>query len=96
MKLICNGTKVIGRVLNIQLADADAGDPFPIRMDEHGSYLHRYRGNQAFMTALKNFEKITRVNGVAIREVWLTSLTDGLTAASAQAASPPLPDSGAS
>jgi len=83
MKLTCNGTKVIGRLLNIELADADTGIPLPIRMDERGSYLHRHRGNQAFMTALSNFENVTRVSGKPIREVWLATLTDHLALTSA-------------
>jgi hypothetical protein len=83
MKLICNGTKVVGRLLNIELADADTGNPLPIRMDERGSYLHRHRGNQAFMTALSDFEDVTRVSGKPIREVWLTTLADHLAPASA-------------
>lgn len=78
MKLICKSTKVLGRVLNIELADADTGNPFPIRMDEHGSYLHRHRGNRAFMTALETLENFTKVNGQPIRETWLTTLADHL------------------
>ncbi len=75
MKLICNGTKVIGRILNIDLADADTGEPFPIRMDERGKYLHRHRGNLSFMRALESFEGLTKVDGKPIREVWLSCLT---------------------
>jgi hypothetical protein len=78
MKLICNGTKIIGRVLSIELADADTGNPLPIRMDERGTYLHRHRGNQAFMTALAAFESCTWLDGKPIREVWLSALTDHL------------------
>jgi hypothetical protein len=83
MKLICNGTKIIGRVLNIELADVDTGTPLPIRMDEHGAYLHRHRGNQTFMTALATFESCTRLGGKPIREVWLATLTDHLALTSA-------------
>jgi hypothetical protein len=83
MKLICNGTKIIGRVLNIELADAETGNPLPIRMDEHGAYLHRHRGNKAFMTALSTFEMATRLEGKPIRDVWLSTLTEHLALASA-------------
>jgi ABC-type transport system involved in cytochrome c biogenesis ATPase subunit len=82
MKLICKGTKVIGRLLNIELAEAETDNPFPIRMDEHGAYLHKHRGNKAFMTALENLELFTKVDGKPIREVWLTTLTDRLAVAS--------------
>jgi hypothetical protein len=82
MKLICKGTKVIGRLLNIELAEAETGNPFPIRMDEHGAYLHRHRGNKGFMTALENFEIFTKVDGKPIHEVWLATLTDHLSVAS--------------
>jgi hypothetical protein len=83
MKLICNGTKVTGRHLHIELEEAETGNPFPIRMDERGAYLHKHRGNKPFMTALENFELFTKVDGKPIREVWLTTLTDSLTVASA-------------
>ena len=83
MKLICKGAKVVGPLLNIQLADAETGNPFVIRMDEHGAYLHKHRGNKAFMTALENFEDFTNVNGKPVREVWLTTLADRLVLASA-------------
>lgn len=79
MKLICNGTKVIGRVLNIDLADADTGTPFPIRMTEAGQYLHRYRGNRAFVTALAQLEA-TSASGKPLREDWLKTLADHLEA----------------
>jgi hypothetical protein len=83
MQLTFNGTKVIGRQLHIELADKDTGNPFPVRMNEDGSYLHKFRGNKAFMTALSNFEEFTTVNGKPIREVWLTTLKDHLAIASA-------------
>lgn len=82
MQLSFNGTQIIGRQLHIDLAEKETGTPFPIRMNEDGSYLHKHRGNNAFMIALENFEKITIVNGKPIREVWQTTLKDHLANAS--------------
>lgn len=83
MQLTFKGTKVIGRQLHIELAEKETGNPFPIRMNEDGSYLHKFRGNTSFMTALENLEKLTSVNGKPIREAWLTILKDHLATATA-------------
>lgn len=82
MQLTIGKTAVIGRQLRIELVDKDTGNPFPVRMNEDGSYLHKFRGNRAFMTALENLEAFTNVNGKPIREVWLTTLKEHLATAS--------------
>lgn len=78
MQLSFNGTEVIGRQLHINLTDKETGNPYPVRMNEDGSYLHKNRGNKAFMTALEHFETFTIVDGKPIREVWLAILKDNL------------------
>jgi hypothetical protein len=78
MQLSFNGTEIIGRQIRIDLADNATGQPYPILMNEDGSYTHRYEGHNAFMTALENFEDFTTVKGKPIREVWLSLLKDHL------------------
>lgn len=83
MQLTISGTEFIGRQLRIGLVDKDTGNPFHVRMNEDGSYLHKFRGNKAFMTALENLADFTNVNGKPLREVWRTTLADHLATASA-------------
>jgi hypothetical protein len=82
MQLSFNGTEIVGRQLHIKLADKASGDPYPVRMNEDGSYLHKYRGNNAFMTALGNLENFSMVEGKPLREVWLSLLNEHLANAS--------------
>jgi hypothetical protein len=81
MQLSFNGTQIIGRQVHIDLADEATGAPYPIRMNEDGSYLHKYQGNKPFMTALESFEA-KRVNGITMREMWLKMLKEHLASGS--------------
>jgi hypothetical protein len=82
MQLSFNGTEVIGRQLRINLTDEATGQPYPIRMNEDGSYLHRYQGNKPFMTALEIVEAKS-VSGRTMREMWLKLLKEHLAKSSA-------------
>jgi hypothetical protein len=82
MQLSVNGTQVIGRQLRIDLADKDSGQPYVVRMNEDGSYLHKFRGNKAFMSALGTFERTTLEQGKPIREVWISMLKEHLASSS--------------
>lgn len=83
MQLTFKGTQVVGRQLRIELVDQDTGNPFPVRLNEDGSYLHKFRGNQPFMNALESLEALTTVNGKPNREVWLALLKEHLATAPA-------------
>lgn len=82
MQLSFNGTTIVGRQLHIDLTDKATGEPYPIRMKTDGTYLHKFRGNRTFMTALETFEKVTIVDGKPIRELWLSLLADHLASVS--------------